>query len=424
MYLNKQNFQNQVSTLMPNYKEMKFLLAVSGGSDSMVLAHLFKNLEINFQIAHINYKLRGEESNLDEKVVEDFCKKNNIKFHLYNVSEQDKKPENSIQLWARNLRYSFFEKIKLEENLDYLATAHHLNDELETFIINLSRASGLKGLSGIPKNSNQIFRPLLKFSKEDIYRFAAENKLEFREDKSNQKSDYLRNFIRNVITPQLLKTNSQFLENFSKTLTFLEESENFISKEIEKKRKTLCDEINSKIVFNKAKLKIESNFIKFKLLKKYGFKEPHEISKIFSAENGSRFFSNTHQLKVNSTQLIIKDLDEKVIDFKPISIKKNDEIHIKDFCVDYKEIGKVWEINSDKINWPLKLRQPKSEDIFNPIGMKGKKKVKKFIRDLKLSDSDELVLVLADSEDQILGVIPFRQNGEFFAENKNLSIYL
>ncbi|WP_228453084.1 tRNA lysidine(34) synthetase TilS [Chryseobacterium sp. CH1] len=192
--LEKSNFRKQLENLIYQPENHTFLLAVSGGADSMVLAFLFRDLrdekqysEYSFQIAHINYKLRGEDSDRDQKVVQNFCEKNHIRFHLYEVSEKDKKPENSIQLWARELRYAFFKEIQEKENLKFLVTAHHLNDQLETFIINLSKAAGINGLSGIPANDNFILRPLLEFSKQEIYQFAEENNIEFREDLSNKK---------------------------------------------------------------------------------------------------------------------------------------------------------------------------------------------------------------------------------------------
>uniref|UniRef100_UPI0025BCA8E4 tRNA lysidine(34) synthetase TilS n=1 Tax=Chryseobacterium sp. TaxID=1871047 RepID=UPI0025BCA8E4 len=221
--LNKSSFKIQLEHLIKTPQSHTYLLAVSGGADSMVLLNLFHSFFSSqedkslFHVAHINYKLRGEDSDSDQRVVQDFCNQHSIPFHLYEVSERDKTPENSIQLWARDLRYSFFNKIRNQENLDFLVTAHHLNDQLETFLINLSKASGIKGLSGIPANENQILRPLLSFSKEDIYEFAEKSNIQFREDISNKKNDYLRNKIRNKIVPLLLETNGHFLDNFKRS---------------------------------------------------------------------------------------------------------------------------------------------------------------------------------------------------------------
>ncbi|WP_442905816.1 tRNA lysidine(34) synthetase TilS, partial [Kaistella sp.] len=171
--LTQKNFEAALRNLHRNNTWSTYLLAVSGGADSMVLLHLFKKLGLHFEVAHVNYKLRGKDSEDDRETVEDFCLENNIAFHLYEVSEKDNQPENSIQNWARNLRYTFFRKIQEERKLQHLVTAHHLNDQLETFLINLSKASGIKGLSGIPAKENQILRPLLQFSKDEIYAFAA-----------------------------------------------------------------------------------------------------------------------------------------------------------------------------------------------------------------------------------------------------------
>ncbi|PTT29707.1 tRNA lysidine(34) synthetase TilS, partial [Chryseobacterium sp. HMWF028] len=238
--LKKLTFTNQLKNLVREPENRTYLLAVSGGVDSMVLASLFRDFgheiqdsKFRFQVAHINYKLRGNDSDLDQKTVQDFCEKNHIKFHLYEVSEKDRKPENSIQLWARELRYSFFKEIQEKENLEFLVTAHHLNDQLETFIINLSKAAGINGLSGIPSNDNNILRPLLNFSKKEIYEFAEQNAVEFREDLSNKKNDYLRNKIRNEIVPMFMETNDHFLENFRKSSLYLNQTKDFIQKKIQ-----------------------------------------------------------------------------------------------------------------------------------------------------------------------------------------------
>ena len=232
--LNFNNFKKILMTLGEDIPSKKFLLAVSGGADSAVLSHLFRVSGFEFQIAHVNYHFRGEDSNLDQKIVQDFCKKNNIKFHLKDISEEEKTEMKSLQNWAREVRYDFFFNLLEKENLDFIVTAHHLNDELETFIINLSRGSGIKGLSGIPKNENRILRPFLTFSKSEIYAFAEENNIDFREDKSNQKDDYLRNKIRNKIVPKITEIFPNFLEQFGESIGYLATVNQFFQEEIQK----------------------------------------------------------------------------------------------------------------------------------------------------------------------------------------------
>ncbi|UKB83522.1 tRNA lysidine(34) synthetase TilS [Chryseobacterium sp. MEBOG06] len=433
--LKKSTFIYQLENLVYQPGTHTYLLAVSGGADSMVLASLFsdlrdfsQDLEPEFQIAHINYKLRGNDSDLDQKVVQDFCEKNHIKFHLYEVSEKDQKPENSIQLWARELRYRFFREIQEKEKLKFLVTAHHLNDQLETFIINLSKAAGINGLSGIPSNDNNTLRPLLSFSKKEIYRFAEENNIEFREDLSNKKSDYLRNKIRNEIVPTLMETNDHFLENFKKSSFYLNQAKDFVQQQIEKIENTLTLFNPEYKILSKEKLDQESDFVKFEILKKYGFTQEEEIPKIFKAENNSSFFSKEYQLTVNRDELIFIDRSKKqAIGTKEIVIDHFDfkqnrmSINFVDTIGNIDGINKAfeWEFDAEKLHFPLSLRKQEDGDEFYPMGFSGKKKVSKFFRDEKLSIlARQKTWILTDSNNSVLGIIPFRQDRRYATNEK------
>ncbi len=433
--LEKSSFISQLKNLVYEPENHTYLLAVSGGADSMVLASLFRDLShenrgsnFQFQVAHINYKLRGNDSDLDQKTVQNFCEKNHIKFHLYEVSEKDLKPENSIQLWARKLRYTFFKEIQEKEKLEFLVTAHHLNDQLETFIINLSKAAGIKGLSGIPSNDNYILRPLLHFSKKEIYQFAEQNRIEFREDLSNKKSDYLRNKIRNEIVPVLMETNDHFLENFRKSSLYLNQTKDFVQKQIlEIENRLTVFNQNNKIL-SKEKLDQESDFVKFEILKKYGFNQEEEIPKIFKAENNSSFFSKEYQLIVNRDELIFVDrndnpeIKKEIVLIDHFDFSQN-QININ--FVDYNEnidgINKSfdWDFDAEKLQFPLCLRKQKEGDEFYPAGFSGKKKVSKFFRDEKLAIlARQKIWILTDSNDSVLGIIPFRQDRRYAKNEK------
>lgn len=433
--LKKLTFINQLKNLVHEPEKHSFLLAVSGGADSMVLASLFRDFgqeiqdsKFRLQVAHINYKLRGNDSDLDQKTVQDFCEKNHIKFHLYEVSEKDQKPENSIQLWARELRYRFFKAIQEKEKLEFLVTAHHLNDQLETFIINLSKAAGINGLSGIPSHDNNILRPLLNFSKKEIYQFAELNHIEFREDLSNKKNDYLRNKIRNQIVPMLMETNDHFLENFRKSSSLLNQTKDFVQKQIQQIENNLTVFNQDYKILSKEKLDQESNFVKFEILKKYGFNQEEEIPKIFKAENNSSFFSKEYQLIVNRDELIFisrsqeKKSDEEIIlidhfDFSENQITINLVDHIE--SIDGINKGFEWDFDAEKLHFPLRLRKQKEGDEFYPTGFSGKKKVSKFFRDEKLSIlARQKIWILADSNDSVLGVIPIRQDRRYAMNEK------
>ncbi|SDH53862.1 tRNA(Ile)-lysidine synthase [Chryseobacterium taeanense] len=417
-------FKNQLENLVQSPETQTYLLTVSGGADSMVMVYCFNDLGLQFQVAHINYKLRGQDSDLDQKVVEDFCKKNNIKFHLYKVSDKDKKPENSIQLWARELRYDFFNRIQEKENLNFLVTAHHLNDQLETFIINLSKAAGINGLSGIPANDNNILRPLLSFTKEEIYIFAKENNIEYREDLSNQKNDYLRNKIRNEIVPKLLETNDHFLENFKKSSLYLNQTKDFVQEQIQEIEIRIIVFNPSHKILSKEQLDLESDFVKFEILKKYGFNNEEEIPKIFKAENGSSFFSKDYQLIVNYGELVLmerktedekwkKNNSEEILLIEKFDFSENQIALNLENIVEIESINNnfEWEFDAEKLSFPLRLRRQKEGDEFYPVGFSGKKKVSKFFRDEKISIlARQKIWLLTDSENSVLGVIPFRQD--------------
>lgn len=432
LMLEKSTFKKQLENLISFPENQHYLLAVSGGADSMVLAYVFNVLGLNFQIAHVNYKLRGEDSDADQKVVEDFCFENKIKFHLYEVSEKDNKPENSIQLWARELRYDFFKQIREKENLEFLVTAHHLNDQLETFVINLSKASGIKGLSGIPENDNNILRPLLHFSKDEIYNFAQKNQIEYREDLSNKKSYYLRNKIRNEVVPKLLETNDHFLENFKKSLSYLNQTKDFVQQQIEEIENRITISNNENKILDKNKLNLESDFVKFEILKKHGFEKEEEIKKIFKSETGSAFFSKDFQLVINRNELILNQLNQKtesqeeIILTNAFDLNQNIvELNILDAISSIEEINKTfqWDFDAEKITFPLKLRRKEEGDVFYPIGFSGKKKVSKFFKDEKLSIlAKQKIWLLTDGNNSVLGIIPFRQDRRYAKDERTKSI--
>ncbi|MNK31575.1 tRNA(Ile)-lysidine synthase [compost metagenome] len=421
-------FQNVLEQLQPQSQQKTYLLAVSGGVDSMVLADLFQVSGLKFQIAHINYHLRNEDSNLDQKLVSEFCERYKIPFHLYEVLAKDKKPENSIQNWARELRYQFFRKIQKEQNLEYLVTAHHLNDQLETFIINLSKASGIKGLSGIPANENQIIRPLLNFSKDEIYEFAEENKIEFREDKSNQKTDYLRNKVRHDVVPELEKINDKFLKNFSKSIEILNQTKDVLIDLVDEKISGFKTNVETgQTIIDKDKFSKESDLIRFEILKRFGFNDEKEMQKIFTAQTGSLFLNLEYQLIINRNELIFeKKLEvrgENLVKLE-LEIIENEILIPEDIQTEILEFGNChWKIDENKIKLPLKLRKKQEGDVFFPIGMIGKKKVSKFFKDEKISIlAKQKIWLLCDANEQIVGVLPFRQDGRFATENSAMSL--
>jgi tRNA(Ile)-lysidine synthase len=222
-----QNLQNHIQKNLSFLSGKKLLLAVSGGIDSIVLTDLLLQLDFKIGVAHCNFQLRAEESDQDFSFVKDFCKKNNIPFfgQHFDTKEYAERHKLSIQIAARKLRYDWFDELLKTEGFDYLLTAHHADDSVETFLINFTRGTGLDGLTGIPQRNDKIIRPLLLFSREAIENYAKENNIQWREDSSNASDKYVRNKIRHEIIPILKELNPSFLASFQNTIENLHQTQ-------------------------------------------------------------------------------------------------------------------------------------------------------------------------------------------------------
>lgn len=289
-------------------KQYNFLVAVSGGVDSMVLANLFIQNNLNFSIAHCNFGLRAKESNADQEFILSWSRKNKIKCYSskFSTTAFCEKSKVSIQEGARNLRYNWFNELKVIHKFDYIVTAHHLDDQLETYLINSMRGTGLKGLLGIPEITSNLFRPLLQILKDEILVYADINKIDFREDSSNSKNDYYRNMIRNSIIPEFKKFDDNVMLKFKTTVNNLISTKIFAETIINKTKvkffKIDNDEVEVKIddLLNLEPLEfyIHHLFIDYD----FNFKE---IIKIFNSDSGKFITSKTHRLTKNKNLLII-----------------------------------------------------------------------------------------------------------------------
>lgn len=251
-----------IDEALPFLNKASLLIAVSSGLDSVVLSHILHRLDHNIAIAHCNFNLRGIESDLDEKFVFELGNSLGITTHLtsFQTTEIAAKNKSSIQLTARKLRYDWFQQLLLNHRYDYVLTAHHLDDNLETFLINFSRGTGLDGLLGIPVINENIVRPLLPFSRDEIKQFAISEKITWREDQSNASNKYLRNKIRHQIVPVLKEINPNLLDSFLKTNRFLKQSQNLINEHMKAIKEGLWFEDSNGIInIDIAKLKQSKN---------------------------------------------------------------------------------------------------------------------------------------------------------------------
>ena len=417
-------FLNHLKKNFPSISASKLIIAVSGGVDSIVLFHLCLKLKLNFFVAHCNFKLRKKESDLDEKFVRDLAIKHNIKFYTksFNTKKLSNNDNKSIQMVARELRYSWFEELSKELNIKHILTAHHLDDSLETFLINLSRGSGIDGLLGIPEVNDTVYRPLLIFKKDEILSYAKENKITWREDSSNKKREYLRNQIRLEVVPKLKEINQNLLDNFSKSIDRLQQPKSIIKDKMDDFIKNVSFTRDEKIYFEINKIKKVSNIdaYLYELLKKYNFTQWDDIRDLLDSQSGKQIISKTHKLLKDREYLILVKNSE--VENKSLLINKSSKevaVSVGKIKVSIakkisKEDSDVIYLDSAKLDFPLRVRNVLSGDYFYPFGMNGKKKVSKYLKDKKISVFDkDKVLILETSKNKIIWVVGMRLDDRF-----------
>lgn len=364
----------------------------------MLMLDLFHELGFSIAVAHVNYQLRGADSDQDAALVQSYCKENNISFYLKKTVVE----KGNVQLQAREIRYQWFKELQESKGHDLLLTGHHLNDSLETFLLNLSRGTGLKGLLGVPKETEQVFRPLSDFSREEIKICAIERKLRWREDVSNQSVKYKRNKIRQEITPLLEELHPQFLANFKQTLLYLSAAQKEIDKQIEKVESVLWNKTEAVWRVELLDCEALNDFQLFAVFSPMGFKYPQEIRKLLKSTNSSELTSASYRLLKHKEQLLCKRRVENSGEEKRLMAaywKKNN-------------LAKVIQLT--EIDLPVYLRAWKATDSIEVKGLKGKKKVNKLLRDWAYSKfQKEEVLVLCTAKEEVVCVDGKQVNEKF-----------
>ena len=422
-----QKFKQHLHQNFPFLEDSKLLIAISGGIDSVVLAHLCSQLNLNFSLCHCNFNLRGQESDDDEAFVTSLAK--SLKTLVYTTSfETEKyatKNKVSIQVAARDLRYTWFYKLLDANQYDYVLTAHNTNDNLETFIINLTRGSGLEGFTGIPPVNQKSVRPLLAFSRDDITLFAIKNGIVWREDRSNASIKYVRNKVRHKIIPILKELNPHVLESFQNTIEYLNESQSIINDAVKNITANVVSYENDVLKISCkeiAKLSNKKAYL-YQLLQGYGFTAWNDIVDLISAQPGKQVFSNTHRLLKDRNFLILTTINKSqsikgpiLIDQKVSEITNPIKLTIQN-TDDYTSKNKEQIIiDKDLVNYPLSLKKWHHGDAMYPTGMIGSKKISQLFKDNKLSLLDkEKIWMLTDAKDHIIWVIGLRQDRRYLA---------
>lgn len=433
LYLMLKVFKEHIENNLEFLSEKRLIIAISGGVDSVVLAHLCKSLNFNFALAHCNFNLREEESNADEDFILDLGDALDVEVFVQNFDTQAYADDNkrSIQMAARELRYDWFAELAQQLKFDYILTAHHADDNLETFLINFTRGTGLNGLTGIPMINDTIVRPLLPFSREAIELYARENNIEWREDSSNSSRKYLRNKLRHEVVPILKEINPQLLDSFQNTTENLNDTSDIVEESLDAVLKRAIVSIDANGITFKAlqfkKLNNPKAYL-FEMFKDYGFTQWKDIVNLLDAESGKQVLSNSHRLIKHREHLILTDIKFKI----PQSISINETDTLVDTTLGTLSFGPVDAVSdksnsiiyldNDKVVFPLELRLWNAGDTFQPLGMTGKKKVSKYLKDEKLSLVEKENIWVLTSENDILWVVGKRADERYKVTGKTKHI--
>jgi tRNA(Ile)-lysidine synthase len=418
------SFLTFINQQVPALKQERTLLTVSGGIDSVVMAHLFHQLGLGAGIAHCNFGLRGEESEGDEQFVHELARSYSFPFFSKRFDVKSFAKENgvSIQMAARELRYEWFEEIREQNSFQWIATAHHANDSLETALLNLVRGTGLSGLHGISGINKHLVRPLILATKDEILAYAQANGLAWREDRSNASDDYKRNLIRHKVVPVLKRLNPSLEATFSHSSVKLQNADRLLNGFLDTWAEGIIVKRGNQVRISKAKLLSESEpaYKLWHVLDQFGFSYQQSVKIIASMSgiSGRQFLSDSHILLIDREDLIIQEKadTQEVSDLSIDALEGEFQLGILSLHLTQRARDSsprtCYESNTvildvKKLKFPLSVRKWKTGDVFQPLGMKGKKKkLSDFFTDLKLDlFTKSNTYILLNGNQEIIWVI-------------------
>ena len=417
----------------------KILMAVSGGIDSMVMAELFRLSPYITGIAHCNFNLRGVESDADELHVKEYAGKLGIPLFVksFNTENYAREKGISIQMAARELRYNWFEEIRQNNGYDLIAVAHNMDDRIETFLINLTRGTGISGLAAMKPRQGDIIRPLLFASRNSIEKYAISNNIIWREDKSNSETKYTRNKFRHKIIPLFKEINPDFGKTIIETIERFSEFEEILCSFITGIKEKISEEKGDLISFDTEKLSEYRPLktILFELFKPYGITtgQLKNLIELPEGRTGAKIITGTHMISKNRNELIVTKLPipepgEYVTDniekLRMLPFVGKAEIIEKepDFVIDTSPL--TLSFDAEKISFPLKIRRWKAGDRFQPLGMNEFKKLSDFFTDLKYSIRDKERAYILESGGDIAAVLGERIDNRFRVTGETRKILL
>ncbi|AZI24287.1 tRNA lysidine(34) synthetase TilS [Pedobacter sp. G11] len=417
----------------------KILLAVSGGKDSVLMLHLFKAIGVNIGVAHCNFNLRGDEAQRDELFVKMLAANFDLPFYITHFDTKKYAAENKIstQMAARDLRYNWFEEIRLAEGFDYVALAHHQNDGVETVLINLTRGTGISGLHGILPKRNHLIRPLLFLNRHEIDEIIHQMNFDFVEDSSNLSANYTRNKIRLKVIPHLQEINPQLEKTFAENAARFADIEMLLNIHVQVLAEKILNHRSDGIyiALDEISKLNPQKLLLFELLKPYGFTESviEEMLNHLHSSSGTHFFSSSHQAIINRAYLVIAAKNSSEIANQFIHPSTTHVLFGADTLnlsfstvIEFESNSKKAFVNADKLIFPLILRHWQNGDKFAPLGMRQLKKISDFFIDEKVPlHLKTTTPILVNGNGDIIWVAGMRQDNRYklTAATKKVAIF-
>ena len=413
------------------HSKKTYLLAISGGLDSMTLCHYFLDKKLSFAIAHCNFNLRGSESQQDEALVRDFAEKHQIKFHriTFQTAEFAEAEGISIQMAARQLRYQWLEAERKKYFYEATVTAHHSNDNLETILLNFSKGTGISGLRGMHAKSKELIRPFLCINRAEIAALGKAWNVAYREDSSNASDKYQRNFIRHQVVPLLEQINPHLSQSITQHSEYVAAAEYIYKAFIQKKlhRIIQLEQGISKAPIRAFQHQVYGKNLLFEWLNNVGFTSnqiPDIVHAIHTKQSGKIFLSTTHQLSCDRTFMYLIQKEENA--FIPLSVEDFTE---QELTIQHKKItfsiqqtaaksfddtNQTVYLDADKIAVPLLIRTWNQGDYMYPLGMKmKKKKLSDLFSNQKVPNHQKQALLVFESHQKIIFVEGIRIDERF-----------
>ncbi|MGC3943355.1 MAG: tRNA lysidine(34) synthetase TilS [Chryseolinea sp.] len=403
---------------------------MSGGIDSIVMLYLFKEAGFDIGVAHANFQLRGTESDGDQQFVTEVCKTFNIPLFTKCFNTEAYAWENSlsIQLAARELRYSWFKELAEEKKYDHIATAHHFDDTMETILLNLTRGSGLEGFSGVPIRNGRVIRPLMFASRKQVEKYADVHGIVWREDESNHTDNYQRNYIRHHVMPHLREMNPSLEATWRSGYEKVNFEIGIIHHAFEKWKADFVHEQQGRILLSKSAIdQYPGNpAMLWRFIRNFGFNfdQTEDILRATSGQSGKRFFSSTHLLVIDRSDIVIIDRRREWNDVLinqsngsyhlgpwTLALDRLSDHELKDSHLHVTEDTAILDASS--LTLPLTWRKWKAGDYFFPLGLGHRKKLSDFLVDEKLSVADKEQVTVIESNGNIVWVSGLRIDDRF-----------